>query len=115
MKNYLEKKLPKRVKIGPDRYDIRFVESIDVPGFFGQIRWFCAEPHINLITKFTETQTVNTFIHEVLHGIIHSNGTEYDDKLEEEIVTGVANGLTIFMQDNPEVFPMLQKALKDNE
>ena len=60
------------------------------------------------------SETVDTIIHELLHGVFSafylSNQMEQEE--EEQIVSLLATGLTTIMKDNPTLFKSLQDMLE---
>ena len=54
-----------------------------------------------------------SFLHEIIHAVVYQMGKfDLDKKKEEEVVDGIAVGLSVVMRDNPKLFPLIQKALK---
>jgi hypothetical protein len=58
------------------------------------------------------SETADSIVHEVLHGIWHMMDLGMDDAEEEHIITVLATGLVTVMADNPTLFPRLQELLK---
>jgi Zn-dependent peptidase ImmA (M78 family) len=67
---------------------------------------------ISIQSGQTKAAEANTILHEILHAICHDQklGLKYD--LEEEVVTGIANGLQDFIRDNPKYALKLARSLK---
>ena len=59
------------------------------------------------------SETVDTIIHEILHGIYSAfyMGDPNDPEEEERVVSLMATGLTTIMKDNPKLFKSLQDML----
>jgi hypothetical protein len=105
--------LPETVKIFHYTYNIIPEDFRDMAGHgkLGEINF-----HKNTI-RYVETggtETVDTFIHELLHGIWHAMDLDYGlaDDVEEHLVLTLATGLTTIMVDNPKLFNSLQKMLE---
>jgi hypothetical protein len=54
------------------------------------------------------TETVDSIVHEVLHGVWKMMDLGLEDE-EEHVVTALATGLTTVLRDNPTLFPKLQE------
>lgn len=63
---------------------------------------------INLEPDLTPLHLEQTLIHETLHAIFWSMGLaklpSMDEKIEEQIVSGLANGIYAVIRDNPSLF-----------
>ena len=99
--------LPESIKILHKVFDLRerqYHES------FGNHRLaeinFLAE-EINYL-PVAKTETVDSIIHEVLHGLFAMFDLKMSDDQEEHVVSALATGLTTVMKDNPDLFPALQ-------
>jgi hypothetical protein len=90
--------LPSTVKIGYQDYQIKLIDPAAVD--------FCGmtdkhEAVIYLTCKGNSIEQSNTLLHECLHGVVHSQGIQLEDKVEEMIVNSMSNGLTQLLRDNP--------------
>ena len=98
-------KIPKKVKIGPHTYKIKFVEKMgedhDAIGHSVHERGI-----ITLDPDMTQTQLEDTFLHEILHCLDQQTKVfEGDNKSEiEDSVARLTPLLLQFVKDNPEVF-----------
>ncbi len=59
----------------------------------------------------TGVSHANTLIHEMLHAIIYQWNMELDEKVEELVVNGLANGLTTIFVDNPKLMGYLKNKI----
>jgi hypothetical protein len=106
--------LPKKVRILHSWYDVdvtnhKYLKQMDR---LGELNF---TDKVISIAEQKPSELVDTFVHEVLHGIIHHMDVlneEQKEELEEHLVLTMATGLTTFMMDNPFVFPQLQEILK---
>lgn len=57
---------------------------------------------IEISTNRANQRQEETFIHEILHGIIHERNLILED--EEMIVEEISTGLYQFIKDNPKIF-----------
>lgn len=57
------------------------------------------------------TDTVDSVLHEVLHGLWYMFDLDGDQEVEEHVVKVLATGLTCVMKDNPVLFRKLQAML----
>lgn len=55
--------------------------------------------------------TADTYIHEIMHAILHRQGRESGGKVEEMYVRALATGLVTVFQENPAILSYLQTTL----
>jgi len=55
----------------------------------------------------------NTLIHECLHAIIYQWNMDLEEKVEESVVNGLANGLTTIFVDNPKLMDYFKEKIKE--
>lgn len=87
------------LKIGYRKFTLRFIRKIDDGGYLG-----CTDKQMGRIRVekgLPPDEKANTVLHEILHGIWHTQALDYSAVTEERIVTALANGLTGFVRDNP--------------
>lgn len=82
--------------------------------FYG---WFCSQNEEILFREgMTKFDTVDTVIHEILHGLIYEYGIKFDHwKKEEATVTRLSTALTEFIIDNPKFMLWLMRCYKSKE
>lgn len=93
-------KIPNEVIINSIPYKVNVVSSLKLgTDYAGEI--FEMDQEIN-IREFSGNDMMNvSFLHECIHGMLHSLGyTEHDEKL----VDGLAHQLYAFFIDNPQIF-----------
>ena len=54
----------------------------------------------------------DTLLHEIMHAILHQQGSTHSYKLEESFVRPLATGIMTVMQDNPKLAAMLFGRIK---
>lgn len=98
--------LPSSIKILHKDFDLeeRSYEDFKTDNRLAEINFIKAK--INYL-PLPGTETVDSIIHEVLHGIWRMMDLEMEEE-EEHIVTVLATGLTTVMRDNPDLFLKLQ-------
>ena len=93
-----------KIKIGYREYDVIYDEGLDTPNenddtFYGMIDY--TEEKIKLNPKYKDKKyhQLETFIHEVLHGIFKAYGYE-QYRTDENLVNAISCGLTNVIKDN---------------
>ena len=66
-----------------------------------------------LCIEETGVSHANTLIHELLHAIVYQWNMELEEKDEEKLVNGLANGLTTIFVDNPKLMDFLKDKIKE--
>ena len=96
-----------KLKIGYQNYRIEPHIGMDVSGDTdvdkGIIRYDSEEVGL---------RHFNTLLHEVLHAVCDQMALDLDDDLEERVVAGLSNGLTMIVADNPGIGVALNLMLK---
>ena len=99
--------LPETVKILHRTFKLQergYKESFGAP-HLAQIDFVNSEiSYLNL----GGTETVDSVIHEILHGLFYTMRIDVDDTTEERIVSALSSGLVTVMVDNPDLFYSLQ-------
>ena len=97
MENTKKLKLPKQVKIAGLTYEIQLKDDIhQKEGLSGDARY--TEQVIRIQSRDYHHETVEqTFVHEVVHVLDH---IYLNDKLTEDQVDALANGIYAFLKDN---------------
>ena len=76
-------------------------------------RFFAKEGVIGYTAEETGVSHANTLIHELLHAIVYQWNMELEEKDEEKLVNGLANGLTTIFVDNPKLMDFLKDKIKE--
>lgn len=75
--------------------------------------FFAKEGVIGYTAEETGVSHANTLIHELLHAIVYQWNMELEEKDEEKLVNGLANGLTTIFVDNPKLMDFLKDKIKE--
>ena len=87
-----------KIKIGYKTYDIVYDnEYLDEKELTGEIDYY--NKKIIVRNDRDKVEFLNTFIHEVLHGIFYQSG-DRNLKEDENLINCIANGLTQVIVDN---------------
>lgn len=87
-----------KIKIGYKTYDIIYDnEYLDEKELTGEIDYY--NKKIIVRSDRDRTEFLNTFIHEILHGIFYQSGDK-NLKEDEDLINCLANGLTQVLVDN---------------
>jgi hypothetical protein len=106
---------PEKIRIGPFDWQIELIEDrfLSHSRRVGEIDF--NDLTIKLCLKNDKQRIAETLIHEILHGIIHTNPVhKLDDELEESVVINLAYGLSSVIRDNPGLFGKIE-ALQTRE
>ena len=106
-----------KIKIGYKTYDIVYDnEYLDKKELTGEIDYY--NKKIIIRNDRDEVEFLNTFIHEIIHGIFYHSG-DRNLKEDEDLINCLANGLTqvivdnnieiIFKKSKPEIIPKIDK------
>lgn len=102
-------KFPKTVKVGAHDYKIILAKELqDQAGttYYGLHNFSKLE--ISLVTTVPTAVMLETFLHEVTHGLLE----HYHIKQNEKIVDCMARGFLMLMRDNPKLFQDILEELK---
>lgn len=100
-----------KIKIGYKTYTVQdmSVEEIHKTGNYGDCQH--SEEIININRTASETEQLNTLLHEVLHGCFYVGGIRHVNSLtldqEESIVRVLANVFQEVLRENPKFYKML--------
>lgn len=100
---------PRKLKIGYRDYKLSLSKA-KKQAALGQT--WVDEPKIVIDGRQEDKALANTILHEALHGIYYETGLYRlidNDEKEEHIVTMMTDGITRFMQDNPDTFKLIVK------
>jgi hypothetical protein len=100
--------IPERVRIGSVDYKVNLVDtpvfSSDGARCYGRIMW--SEHFIEIDKSIQDYQGQEiTFLHELIHGMIHEHNIDVgDDEAEEKLTERLAMALHQIIRDNKDVF-----------
>lgn len=106
-------KVPKKIKIGYSNFTISSTDkdwkiknkAVGLCAVEKSLIEYCKEQ--------SDSEIVNTIIHEILHAVIYIFDVEFDTvKKEEYVVKKLANGLQTLLIDNPEFLSWLMQVCK---
>ena len=92
---------PDKIKIGYRNYKLEEWKQTVASANEAQGQFFAKEGVIGYTAEETGVSHANTLIHEILHAIVYQWNMELEEKDEEKLVNGLANGLTTIFVDNP--------------
>lgn len=102
------------LKIGYKDYVMYFVKKIDGGSTYGDCH--NGENGVKGVIRISKgmkkVEKLNTILHEILHAIVYTQGMDLEDKMEERVVLGMANGLVDFMRENPLVMRQIMDGVK---
>ena len=103
---------PDKIKIGYREYKLEEWKQTVASANEAQGQFFAKEGVIGYTADETGVSHANTLIHEMLHAIIYQWNMDLDEKVEELVVNGLANGLTTIFVDNPKLMDYLKDKIK---
>jgi hypothetical protein len=98
----MDMKLPKKIKIGYRDFKVDDMPEHKLEEFHGHID--LDQGVIQISQQFGDSKTINTVLHEIIHGGFHINAIGLDRDLEEQITTAMSNYLCQVMRDNKPLF-----------
>jgi len=104
---------PDKIKIGYRNYNLEKWKQTVASANEAQGQFFAKEGVIGYTAEETGVSHANTLIHEMLHAIIYQWNMDLDEKVEELVVNGLANGLTTIFVDNPKLMDFLKDKIKE--
>jgi len=104
---------PEKIKIGYREYALEEWKQTVASANEAQGQFFAKEGVIGYTAEETGVSHANTLIHECLHAIIYQWNMDLDEKVEELVVSGLANGLTTIFVDNPKLMDFLKEKIKE--
>tara|TARA_R110002074_G_scaffold86682_2_gene191329 strand:- start:849 stop:1175 length:327 start_codon:yes stop_codon:yes gene_type:complete len=104
---------PEKIKIGYREYTLEEWKQTVASANEAQGQFFAKEGVIGYTAEETGVSHANTLIHECLHAIIYQWNMDLDEKVEELVVSGLANGLTTIFVDNPKLMDFLKEKIKE--
>ena len=104
--------LPPTVRVGYQTVTVELVPPSDL-GFTRLGNYSGSTAQIKICNDLNEVQTVQTFLHELFHAMIHTSGLSTRMSSEEEpTVDALSCALTQVLRDNPGLFEGLCAALE---
>lgn len=103
-------KPPLRFELGGLRWEVLLKDEVEMGDCYGKTHM---EFHrIELCDNLTPQREQDTYLHEVLHAILASQGRPYGGNVEETYVGALATGLLGAPRTNPELRTWLHEATK---
>ena len=106
-------KIPQSIKIGYRDYKLEKWKQTVASANEAHGQFFAKEGVIGYTAEETGVSHANTLIHECLHAIIYQWNMDLEEKVEESVVNGLANGLTTIFVDNPKLMDFLKEKIKE--
>ena len=105
--------VPDKIKIGDREYRLEEWKQTVASANEAQGQFFAKEGIIGFTAEEKGVSHANTIIHECLHAIIYQWNMDLEEKVEELVVNGLANGLTTIFVDNPKLMDFLKEKIKE--
>ena len=106
-------KIPESIKIGYRDYKLEKWKQTVASANDAHGQFISKEGIIGYTDEEKGVSHANTILHELFHAIIYQWHIDLDDKMEEEVVNGLTNGLTTVFVDNPELMDYLKLKIKE--
>ena len=104
---------PDKIKIGYRDYKLEEWKQTVASANDAHGQFFAKEGIIGYTVEEKGVSHANTIIHECLHAIIYQWNMDLEEKVEELVVNGLANGLTTIFVDNPKLMDYLKLKIKE--
>ena len=104
---------PDKIKIGYRNYKLEEWKQTVASANDAHGQFFAKEGVIGYAVEEKGVSHANTIIHECLHAIIYQWNMDLEEKVEELVVSGLANGLTTIFVDNPKLMDYLKLKMKE--
>ena len=105
--------IPDKIKIGYREYKLEEWKQTVASANEAQGQFFAKEGIIGYTAEEKGVCHANTLIHECLHAIIYQWNMDLEEKVEESVVNGLANGLTTIFVDNPKLLDYFKEKIKE--
>ena len=105
--------IPDKIKIGYRDYKLEEWKQTVATANEAHGQFFSKEGIIGYTTDEKGVSHANTLIHECLHAIIYQWNMDLEEKVEESVVNGLANGLTTIFVDNPKLMDYFKEKIKE--
>jgi hypothetical protein len=102
-----------KIKIGYRNYKLEEWKQTVASANDAHGQFFAKEGVIGYTVEEKGVSHANTIIHECLHAIIYQWNMDLEEKVEELVVSGLANGLTTIFVDNPKLMDYLKLKMKE--
>ena len=79
-------------------YNIEFVETVNIDGFYAEIK------HKDELIRLNKDHSLQRMEESLIHEINHAVDTELKLKLSEDTITRLSNVWYQIIQDNPHIF-----------
>ena len=109
----MDYKIPTSIKVGYRDYKLEKWKQTVASANAAHGQFFSKEGIIGYTEEEKGVSHANTILHELFHAIIYQWHIDLDDKMEEEVVNGLTNGLTTVFVDNPELIDYLKLKIKE--
>ncbi len=104
---------PSKIKIGYRDYKLEEWKQTVASANDAHGQFFAKEGVIGYTVEEKGVSHANTIIHECLHAIIYQWNMDLEEKVEESVVNGLANGLTTIFVDNPKLMDYFKEKIKE--
>ena len=111
--NMVKIHVPTSIKIGYRDYKLEEWKQTVATANEAQGQFFQKEGIIGYVADVKGVSHANTILHEILHAIIYQWNIDLEEKEEEKLVNGIANGLTTVFVDNSELMDYLKTKIKE--
>ena len=105
--------IPESIKIGYRQYNLEAWKQTVATANEASGQLFITAGVLGYNKEEKGVSHANTIIHEIMHGIIYQWNMDLDEKVEELVVNGLANGLTTIFVDNPKLMDYLKDKIKE--
>jgi len=105
--------VPESIKVGYRDYKLEEWKQTVASANDAHGQFFAKEGVIGYTVEEKGVSHANTIIHECLHAIIYQWNMDLEEKIEELVVSGLANGLTTIFVDNPKLMDYLKLKMKE--
>ena len=102
-----------KIKVGYRDYKLEEWKQTVASANDAHGQFFAKEGVIGYTVEEKGVSHANTIIHECLHAIIYQWNMDLEEKVEELVVSGLANGLTTIFVDNPKLMDYLKLKMKE--
>ena len=105
--------VPTSIKIGYKDYKLEEWKQTVASANEAHGQFFQKEGIIGYVSDEKGVSHANTILHEVLHGITYQWHMDLDERTEEKVVNGIANGLIPVFVDNPTLLDYLKTKIEE--
>ena len=105
--------IPDKIKVGYKEYKLEEWKQTVASAKDAHGQFFSKEGIIGYTEEEKGVSHANTILHELFHAIIYQWQIDLDERVEETVVHGLANGLSTVFVDNPELMDYLKLKIKE--